>query len=152
TNSFYADLPGVAVYSNDNQSDNIEPSSIGLLMSGKLTVPSSASEAGWTWASLRNINFFLENYHCANINEEDKAKYAGMARFFRAFFYFNKMQRFGDVPWYSTSLNVDNPELYKGRDSRTLVTDSIIADLDYAIQHLDAGVNISRINKYTAMA
>jgi hypothetical protein len=152
TNSFYDDLPGTSTYGADNESDNIEPSAISLLMSGKRTVPGSASEAGWTWQSLRNVNFFLENYQRAAVSQEIKDKYAGLARFFRAWFYFKKVQRFGDVPWYSSSLHVNSPELYKGRDPRALVTDSIRADLDFAIAHLGAEKNISRINKWSALA
>lgn len=152
TNSFYDDLPGTSTYGADNESDNIEPSAISLLMSGKRTVPGSASEAGWTWQSLRNVNFFLENYQKAAVSQEIKDKYAGLARFFRAWFYFKKVQQFGDVPWYSSSLHVNSPELYKGRDPRALVTDSIRADLDFAIAHLGAEKNISRINKWSALA
>lgn len=152
TNSFYDDLPGTDTYGADNESDNIEPSAISLLMSGKRTVPGSASEAGWTWQSLRNVNFFLENYQKAAVSQEIKDKYAGLARFFRAWFYFKKVQQFGDVPWYSSSLHVNSPELYKGRDPRALVTDSIRADLDFAIAHLGAEKNISRINKWSALA
>lgn len=152
TNSFYDDLPGTDTYGADNESDNIEPSAISLLMSGKRTVPGSASEAGWTWQSLRNVNFFLENYQKAAVSQEIKDKYAGLARFFRAWFYFKKVQQFGDVPWYSSSLHVNSPDLYKGRDPRALVTDSIRADLDFAIAHLGAEKNISRINKWSALA
>jgi len=152
TNSFYDDLPGTDTYGADNESDNIEPSAISLLMSGKRTVPGSASEAGWTWQSLRNVNFFLENYQKAAVSQEIKDKYAGLARFFRAWFYFKKVQQFGDVPWYSSSLHVNSPELYKGRDPRALVTDSIRADLDFAIAHLGAEKNISRVNKWSALA
>ncbi len=152
TNSFYTDLPGSSVYSDDNNSDNIEPSAISTLMTGKTTVPGDAASAGWTWASLRNVNYFLENYRHAQISDALKNKYAGLAKFFRAWFYFNKMKRFGDVPWYSSSLNADSPELFKARDSRKLVADSIIADLDFAIKTLDTKNNISRVTKWTALA
>lgn len=152
TNSFYKDLPGTSVYSDDVNSDNIEPSAISTLMSGTTTVPGDAFSAGWTWTSMRNINYFLENYNHAQISGALKNKYAGLAKFFRAWFYFNKMKRFGDLPWYSTSLDVNSPELYKGRDSRTLVTDSIIADLNYAVQTLDSKNSISRVTKWTALA
>jgi len=152
SNSFYNDLPGSSVYSDDVNSDNIEPSAISTLMSGKTTVPGDASSAGWTWGSLRNINYFLEHYNHAQISDPLKKKYAGLAKFFRAWFYFNKMKRFGDVPWYSTSLDVNSTELYKARDSRTLVTDSVIADLNYAIQTLDTKTSVSRVTKWTALA
>ena len=50
-------------------------------------------------SALRDINFCLENiYRCQN--EEVRNHYEGLARFFRAYFYFVKVRRFGDVPWY----------------------------------------------------
>ena len=49
-------------------------------------------------------------------------EYAAIARFFRAWFYFEKVKRFGDVPFYSTAIGVRNEEnLQKARDPRTLV-------------------------------
>lgn len=153
TNSFYNDLPGAtAVYSADLNSDNVEISGINSLLAGTTTIPENAASAGWTWGSLRNINFFLDNYNRAEVSPAIRNKYAGLARFFRAWFYFDKVKRFGGVPWYSASLNVSSPELFKARDPRTLVMDSIIADLDFASKNLDAGKSISRVTKWAALA
>ncbi|HMR85576.1 MAG TPA: RagB/SusD family nutrient uptake outer membrane protein [Niabella sp.] len=152
TNGFYTFTNGTNVFSGDIASDNVEQNSVNQLLTGNLQVPETASQAGWTWAELRNINFFLQNYHRANVGDEIKKHYAGTARFFRAWFYFEKMKRFGDVPWYSTPLETNSPELYKGRDSRVLITDSILADLDFAIEHMKAVKNVSRVNKWTALA
>lgn len=41
---------------------------------------------------------------------------------------------FGEVPWYDSTLNKDNPELYKGRDSRDLVMTNILATINKAIE------------------
>src|SRR5690606_30491832 len=131
---------------------NVEQNSVNQLLEGNLQVPETASQAGWTWSELRNINFFLQNYHRASIDASIKNHYAGVARFFRAWFYFEKMKRFGNVPWYSLPLETNSLELYKGRDSRVLITDSIIADLDFAIEHLNTTKNVSRVNKWTALA
>lgn len=152
TNSFYTSTSGHNVFTGDIASDNVEQNSVNQLLTGNLQMPETASQAGWTWSELRNINFFLQNYGRANIDEEAKNHYAGIARFFRAWFYFEKMKRFGDVPWYSMPLETNSPELYKGRDSRVLITDSIIADLDFAIEYLNSTKNVSRVNKWTALA
>ncbi|WP_217603258.1 RagB/SusD family nutrient uptake outer membrane protein [Chitinophaga sp. GbtcB8] len=151
-NSFYADLPGTGIYSDDISSDNVEPGVISDLIAGRLVVPTDAAAADWTWTSLRNVNYFLAHYNKADVADSVKAHYAGIARFFRAFFYFRKMQRFGDVPWYSQPLEANSQELYKGRDPRKLVTDSILADLDYAAAHVKAAKNVSRITKWAALA
>ncbi|HEU4553776.1 MAG TPA: RagB/SusD family nutrient uptake outer membrane protein [Chitinophaga sp.] len=151
-NSFYADLPGTEIYSGDISSDNVEPGVISDLIAGRMVVPTSAGDAGWTWTSLRNINYFLAHYNKAAISDSIKANYAGIARFFRAFFYFQKVQRFGDVPWYSQPLEANSAELYKARDPRSLVIDSVLADLDYAAANIKTAKNASRITKWAALA
>ena len=61
---------------------------------------------------LRRINTLLENVDRSN-DQEAIIKYSAVARFFRAYFYFDKVQRFGDVPWYDMQLNSTDEELYK---------------------------------------
>src|SRR5690606_34398388 len=48
-------------------------------------------------------------------------------------------------------LEADDPDLYKPRDSRKLVMDSVLADIDYAIENIPAEVQLNRITKYTAL-
>jgi hypothetical protein len=109
--------------------------------------------SGWTWTNLRNINYFIENCSNPAIPVAQREHFIGLARFFRAWFYFDKLQRFGDVPWIGKTMKVDDPALYNGRDKRTLVVDSIIADLDYAGLHITTTDNTrSLITKYTAYA
>ncbi|MET0638050.1 MAG: RagB/SusD family nutrient uptake outer membrane protein [Chitinophagaceae bacterium] len=92
---------------------------------------------GWDWERLRNINYFLQNYQKADVTQEVKDHYAGLARFYRAEFYMEKVKRYSDVPWYSTTLNPsDVDELYKPRDSRSLIIDSVMADLEFASTHV----------------
>ena len=108
---------------------------------------------GWSFTALRHINYMLGNlYRCTD--ESVRQKYEGIGRFFRAYFYFTKLQRFGEVPWYNQVINSDDEEfLCKPRDSRDLVIDSINHDLDIAIAQLPE-VNESNmlVNKYTALA
>ena len=63
-------------------------------------------------------------------------KYLGLARFFRAYFYWLKVRDFGDVPWYDTELSYDSEQLYKARDSRETVMRHMIDDVDFAIANL----------------
>lgn len=92
--------------------------------------------SGWSWSQLRNINYFIENCTSPEIPEEVRNNYIGIARFFRAYFYFNKMKRFGNVPWIDHALDVEDPLLTAGRDDRALITDMIKEDLDFAINHI----------------
>lgn len=127
TNSFYNDLipSGTSLY---NQTiDNVITNTVSSTITGDRTVP--VSGGGWGWSDLRNINFFLQNYTKGNLPDNISAPYVGVAKFFRAYFYFNMVQTFGDVPWYSGAINAnDSALLNKPRDSRILVVDSILAD------------------------
>ena len=87
-------------------------------------------QGGWgtgDWGNLRQINYFLDNLPNAKGKVTD-AVYLhneGVGRFWRAYFYYGMVRTFGDVPWYETTLDVDNrDELYKPRDKREVVMDA----------------------------
>lgn len=150
TNDFYSQLPGKEVYMEDAASDNIVPLIADERIRGSRIVPTKRGTGGWSWSGLRKINYFLANYHrCPN--EAARAQYSGIARFFRAYFYFDKVKQFGDVPWYNKVLEASDEDLYKARDSRQLVMDSVLADIDYAIANIPAEKKLNRITKYTAL-
>lgn len=90
----------------------------------------------WGWGSLRNLNYFIVNCNSPEISTETKQHYIGLAKFFRAFFYFEKVKRYGNVPWINKPLDVSDPQLYGPRDSRVLVMDSVLADINYACQYI----------------
>lgn len=151
TNYFYSFLPGGTDIYGEN-ADNIVLSSVGREISGARLVPTSGG--GWDWANLRDINFFISNDNVRKFPDTSvRDKYLGLARFFRAFFYFDKVKRYGDVPWYSEVIATnDEANLKKARDPRSLVMDSILADLDFAIAHIGPEKNVERVSKWTALA
>ncbi len=106
----------------------------------------------WTWDMLRHINYFLQHSsQCDDV--EERNHYEGIAYFFRAFFYFDKVKRFGDVPWYDQPIGSSEDELLnKSRDSRELVVGNIIGDLDNAIRLLPGESTTYTVNKWTALA
>ena len=104
---------------------------------------SSDVSSGWSWSELRNINYFIENCTSEAVDESVRNDYLGLARFFRAYFYYEKLVRFGDVPWIDHPLAVDDELLYAPRDSRTVVVQHMLEDLDFACQ------NISRTSDET---
>ncbi|PUZ24749.1 RagB/SusD family nutrient uptake outer membrane protein [Chitinophaga parva] len=133
--------------------DNMVKNSVADNVYGTRTVPNSAADGNWKWTNLRNINYFLANYTRGGIDTSIANKYAGQAHFFRAYFYTNMVQRFGDVPWYSTYLDIsDTTQMTRPRDPRTLVMDSVLVDIDYAIAHLPATKDPGEVTKYTALA
>jgi hypothetical protein len=115
---------------------------------------SQGGDANWVWTSLRNINYFIANCTDPKVAVDVRKNYIGLAKFFRAWFYFEKVKRYGDVPWVNKPLDVGDPDLYKARDPRTLVMDSILADINYACANIKATSEASRslITKYVAYA
>ncbi|MBY5956771.1 RagB/SusD family nutrient uptake outer membrane protein [Membranicola marinus] len=150
TNDFYTMLPTKSVYTDDAASDNIIPLIASERIRGGRIVPTRRGSGGWSWGNLRDINFFLEHYQKVE-DEEAKKTYGGVARFFRALFYFNKVKRFGDVPWYNHVLSADDEDLYKSRDSRQLIMDSVMMDIDYAIANMTDEKELNLVTKYTAL-
>ncbi|MEO6682226.1 MAG: RagB/SusD family nutrient uptake outer membrane protein, partial [Ginsengibacter sp.] len=153
SNSFYTILPtSNDVMKGDNMADYVARKDVPDFFRPGAFGPRQSS--GWSWGDLRNINYFLENNHSPALSAEVKNNYNGIARFFRALFYFEKVKRFGNVPWINKTLGVDDADLFKGRDDRSLVMDSVLADLDYAIANIKAtNENTrSRITKDVALA
>jgi len=115
--------------------------------------PSQSS--GWSWSGLRNINYFLENCNSTEVDQEVNEHYIGIARFFRALFYFNMVKRFGAVPWIDVVPEVDDKELlYAGRDSHEFVMDKVLEDINYACTHItmESDPTTSLITKWVAYA
>lgn len=122
----------------------------------------NTQQGGWgidDWGKLRQINYFLDNLPNAKGKVAD-ALYLhneGVGRFWRAYFYYGMVKTFGDVPWYATTLEVDNrDELYKPRDKRELVMDKILDDLDFACTYCSTDKSLTEsstlITKWVALA
>lgn len=152
-NSFYEILPSVHdITLDDGISDYLARDSRAEYLTDDYG-PNRSS--GWNWNNLRNVNYFIENNTSKEIEPEVRKHYTGLARFFRAVFYFDKVKRFGDIPWIGEVPDIDDDEiLYSERDPRTLVMDSVLADLDYAIEHInrDNDPSRTRITKWVALA
>ena len=147
SNKFYTSFPSDRLY--NEYWDNLIHSDLPQEMRGGRTIP--ASGGGWTWTGLRDINTLLE-YSVNCKDTEVRTRYDALARFFRAYFYFEKVKRFGDVPWYAKPLGSADPELKRPRDSREFVMQRMIEDIDFAIFHLPTDRNIYRVTKWTALA
>ncbi|SMO40332.1 RagB/SusD family nutrient uptake outer membrane protein [Solitalea koreensis] len=160
-NSFYNALPSYTGFNTiGNYGDDADQGSDNMIafggyntaMNGERAVP--ATGGGWSWSSLRNINYFLERYSKVNASSEAVNPYVGEAYFFRAYFYFNMLKTFGDLPWINKVMQVsDSTMIYSARLPRNIIADSIINDLDKAINLLPtkSKAQTMRINKEIAM-
>jgi hypothetical protein len=150
-NSFYSILPG-RVTNLDAMSDYLAVKAVPTFIQQGAFAATLSS--GWTWTNLRNINYFIANNNDPKVPAEVRNNYLGIAKFFRAYFYFDKVKRFGDVPWIGKPLDVADPVLYGPRDPRTLVMDSVLADIDFACTNITSISDGTRslITKYVAYA
>lgn len=151
TNNFYGQLPDALAihYNNPHQADDEARNTLPDEFRGTRITPGSGG--GWSWSALRRINIYLEHSHQCE-DEAARLLYDGVARFFRAYFYFDKIVRFGDVPWYDSVLGVDDEGLKRPRDSRKFVFEKMLEDIDFAIEHGRVQKSGQLITKWTALA
>lgn len=134
----------------DNQAttDNVEIKNI--MTSAKPT--STTITGGWSWGRLYDINFFLKHCEKASVSPDVLAHYQGIARYYRAAFYMDKVKRYSDVPWYDKVLSTNDEDLYKARDSRDYVISKIFEDYQFAAKNVKAGQAKGAIDKWIVLA
>lgn len=136
TNGFYRFIG--ASY-DDIFTDNIGgftgSSSTNNMLRGTLT-PGNAS--GWSdeWKNLRRINYMMDHLGTVTGDQAQIDHYVGIARFFRAYIYFNLVRDYNNVPWYDTALGAEDEAMYKDQDSREVVVKHIMEDLEFAAAHI----------------
>jgi hypothetical protein len=93
----------------------------------------------WNFSWVRKSNLMINriNNRMGFLPAEAKNHWLGIARFFRGLEYANLVRVFGDVPFYNKELDYnDLDDIYKSRDPRDLVMDSVYNDLKFAISNV----------------
>lgn len=141
--SFYTSFPtfkNAGVYAGTFALDAVNGSDdeIRTNPNGVINGSSSVVNSGgnWSWGNVRKVLFFFDNYHKCTASFDTYKHYLGEAYFFKAYLYFDLVKAYGDVPWYTQTLEMNSPELYASRTPRTEVVDSILTCLDKAIEYL----------------
>lgn len=123
--------------------------------SSRFTQVTPSSNGTWSgsFSWIRRANLYIDRIKTVPMSDEAKKHWTGIAKFFRAMEYSNRVNDFGDFPFYGEVLEENDPKLYKPRDPRTLVMDSVLADFQYAA----ANVRVSDgdktvINRYVVLA
>lgn len=107
----------------------------------------------WNFGWIRKANIMLERIeqYKQNLSDTEYKHWTAVARFFRAYAYYNLVVSFGDVPYYDKPIKEGELDLmYKDRDKREVVMDHVYDDLKYAINNavvLDNG-STQYVNKY----
>ena len=153
TNQFYGLMPQPGEFRwYEEEGELFVPTVLSEEVLGNRPIPGKASDVGWNWSMLRHINYYLQ--HSQNCTDEAaRKKYDGVAYFFRAWFYYEKLTRFGEVPWYDEPLASDQTELLcKPRDSRDVIINHIIDDCDKAFELIPEGGDIYHVSRWAALA
>lgn len=110
------------------------------------------------YACIGQCNYFLNNYNRAiNVSEPVRERYAAESIFYRAYNYWMLTSLFGDVPYIVDELDVNSPDVYRGRDKRSDVIDYITTSLENSYQNLPefiepASKEFGRISQGTVLA
>lgn len=153
-NQYYSQtyFPKYANHGSDFDSDVQILGTVNARLEGTRVVATTGSIG---FGAVRSINYFFDNYQRVAENHafDSYKQYVGEAYFFKALIYHNLVKTYGDIQWYDTELGVNSEELYKPRDSRTYVTDRILACLDTAAMYLSADKTNgdARVNKWMAL-
>ncbi|HLT94052.1 MAG TPA: RagB/SusD family nutrient uptake outer membrane protein [Membranihabitans sp.] len=153
---FYPRLPrhstaGTMPYE-DAPSDNLILAVPDVILNGGRTITTGSWSSDWS--QIRSINFFFDNYGKVQDPFDTYRHFLGEAHFFKAWFYFELLKQYGDIPWYISTLEPGSEELYAPRTPRTVVADSILAHIDKAISFLNtrSSAGNTRLNKEAALA
>ncbi|TWF37337.1 putative outer membrane starch-binding protein [Chitinophaga polysaccharea] len=145
-------IGGTGIAFDDASSDNMIFSAVNNRLNGVLAI--SNATAITEYKSIRGINYFLE--HAGNAKGDTTLinRYRGEALFFRAYFYFGMVKKYGNVTWVNKVLPEDQELMQQPRDERTLIIDSVLSDLDKAVQLLPVQSNSAsmRLHRDVALA
>jgi hypothetical protein len=89
-----------------------------------------------SYRAIAACNNFLFNVEKVPMDSAVKRKYAGEVRFIRAHYYFLLSQLYGDVVLTLQPLGNDNSSATLPRTAKSTIVETILADLEYAINNL----------------
>lgn len=137
----------------DTHSDNMTSSSVSTRLAGETSLGSAVELRNYTL--IRNLNFLLANLdNCSEKGSTLFNQYVGEAYYFRAWFYYQMFVSYGQLTWINTPLNPNIEAMRLPRANRTVIADSILADLDKAVMYLSTQNNSAsmRVHKDVARA
>jgi hypothetical protein len=138
TNYLYTFLPTLFITA-DNWSDDGYAMAPNTISDGSRLVPATSGDYSSPYRLIRAACNIIEKAPLAvqaGVPPAIADIYVAEARFFRAWAYFQLVQKFGDVPLILTLLKEDSPELMGPRTPRADLYNAIYDDLNFAISKL----------------
>ena len=116
------------------------------ISSGRWTLPSTSGN--WTdpYRRIANANNIIENAPYSPIAERVRNRYLGEALFFRAWWHFDLVCKYGDVPLVlKTFSETQDPDLKMGRTPRETVIQQCYEDLRQAASYLQTRAETANV-------
>ena len=117
------------------------------------TVPSTSTY--WTegFREVRRANYVIQNVATSTLSADQKSYYTAVAKLNRAWAYYQLVREYGNVEWLNEVItNPDDPHVYGERTDRDVVMDSVLLDLNYAVEHLPTVTDKTKWSKHMALA
>lgn len=159
-NRLYIDLPGFLTgRGHDLRSEELIGNTPDPISSGNRGVPEK--DADWTgpYDKIGVCNNIIIKGGNMGITESSKNRWLAEAHFFRAYYYFDLVKKYGDVPLILKVFdNTTDPEIKKGRNPRETVIQQCYKDLEFAAQwlpeidRLSDAANWGRVSRSAALA
>ena len=137
-------------FKHDYRSDELTSGGANSISSGNVQVPTT--NGAWTDAYWRIFiaNNIIEKAPRANVDENTLNRYLAEARFFRAYYYFELVKKYGDVPLLLKAINSTvDPDIMMPRTPRADVIAQVYDDLDFAAKWLP---DIDKLDKWGHVA
>lgn len=113
----------------------------------------SASVWSDHYVIIRKANVMLEKIPGMSLNDDERAHWTGIARFFRAMAYSALVKTYGGVPYLDVAPGPDDDEvLYQDRADYVTVTNKILEDFDFALKNVRLNDKTLQVNRYVVGA
>ncbi|MDE6090747.1 MAG: RagB/SusD family nutrient uptake outer membrane protein [Duncaniella sp.] len=137
-------------FKHDYRSDELTTGGANAVSSGNVQIPTT--NGAWTDAYWRIFiaNNIIEKAPRADVSEAVLNKYLAEARFFRGYYYFELVKKYGDVPLLLKAINdTKDPDLMMPRTPRAEVIKQVYEDLEFAATWLP---DIDKLDKWGHVA
>jgi hypothetical protein len=153
-NRLYEQMAG---YTIDTRSDDYVGTSPSNISNSTRGLSATSNDWNIPYQQIFTANNILEKGTRAQVADAIKNRYFGEARFFRAYYHFMLVQKYGDVPLVLKTLAIDDPDLNMPRTDRETVIKAAYDDLDFAATWLPTraalpAAQYGRVTKSAALA
>lgn len=140
-------------YTTERMSDNwTQRQAIDAFAAGSINSEWSRSEDLWlnTYKGITRANTILNSLDNAQerVSEAKVKQLAGEAHFMRAVFYARLIFYYGDVPYYTGYLSIDEA-FDLGRTDKNIILENVYKDFDAAIESLPVSYGSNELNRAT---